>query len=276
VARAARTIALLALIAFCIVALTQMTRPGWLQQDTDAYWNAALRLREGQPRYPALLSPDASNVYRYAPWFAAAWIPLTYLPQTVAYLLWTAVLAVATVFCLLPLLRSSSLTGIGLVILMAALLVPAAASGNVQPLLLAVLLHGVDRRSGPLWIATAASLKAAPILLAAVYVGRRQWWRAAATLAITAFLVAPMLAFDLSNYPLETGAAAGPLASWLLIAAALVATILAVRLATSRFGWLAASVAVLLAIPRWSYYQPTFLLLGLARPATTAPRELEP
>jgi hypothetical protein len=42
-------------------------------------------------------------------------------------------------------------------------------------------------------------------------------------------------------------------------ALALAATVLA----RTRYAWLTASAAVLFAIPRWSYYQPTFLALGL-------------
>lgn len=104
--RAAGIVALAAIIAFCVVALAQILTPGWWFQDTDAYWSTAIRLRQGQPLYPALLNRDASDVYRYAPWFATAWIPLTYLPQAVAYWLWASVLAAATLLCLRPSLRT--------------------------------------------------------------------------------------------------------------------------------------------------------------------------
>jgi hypothetical protein len=150
--------------------------------------------------------------------------------------------------------------------LTAALLLPAAASGNVQPLLLAALLFGLERRSGPLWIALAASLKAAPILLAAVYLGRREWTRAILALGLTALLTLPMLLFDLSHYPTDTAAATGPLPFWLLLVAAAGASAASIALARTRYAWLAAAAAVLLAIPRWSYYQPSFLILGLAKP----------
>jgi hypothetical protein len=147
-------------------------------------------------------------------------------------------------------------------VLTAALLLPAAASGNVQPLLLATLLFGLERRSGPLWIALAASLKAAPILLVAVYLGRREWTRAMLALGLTAILTLPMLLFDLSHYPTDTAAAIGPLPFWLLLAAAACATAASFALARTRYAWLAAAAAVLLAIPRWSYYQPSFVILG--------------
>lgn len=249
--------------AFAVLALSQVLNPNWWSQDTDAYWNAALRLRHGQPLYPPLANPDASDTYRYAPWFSLLWVPLTYLPQVAVYAAWTAVLLASAVACVWVVVRRISAAGVLLGMVVGSLLIPAAASGNVQPLLLATLALGVERRSGPAWIALAASLKAAPLLLVAVYLGRREWGRAAAALALALVLVAPMLAFDLTHYPTQTAAAAGPLPEWLALALAVVATAFAVPLARTRYGWLSAAVAVMLAIPRWSYYQPSFLLLGL-------------
>jgi hypothetical protein len=47
--------------------------------DGISYWDAALRLRNSATLYLPGLPTDPS-VYRYPPWFAAAWIPLTFLP----------------------------------------------------------------------------------------------------------------------------------------------------------------------------------------------------
>ena len=265
VERAARTAAIGVTVAFAVLALSQLAVPGWWGQDTDAYWDAAMRLRAGAPLYPPLASPDASDVYRYAPWFALLWVPMTYLPQVAAYAIWGVVCVGAAVFAASLSARLGGLAGWTLAILMLALLVPAAASGNVQPLLVAGLAVGVERRSGPLWIALASSLKVAPILLTAVYVGRRQWGRAAIAVAITLALVAPMLLFDLRSYPVDVAAATGPLATELALALAIVAALVAARWSGSRYAWLVAALAVVLAIPRWSYYQPSFLLIGLAR-----------
>jgi hypothetical protein len=256
-------------IGLALLALANV-RDGWWFQDAEAYWNAALRLREGQPLYPSLESGDASDTYRYAPWFAAAWVPVTFLPQTIVYVAWVAALMAATAVVIWPALRTRSFAGLLLAVLLAALLVPASATGNVQSLMLASLVIGLERRSGPLWIAAAASLKATPILLAAVYVGRRQWARAALAVALSALLAAPMLAFDLSHYPRDIGAAAGPLEFPVMAALAAVGTLVSLRLAPGRFGWLAAGVAVLLAMPRWSYYQPTFVAVGLAHKEANA------
>jgi hypothetical protein len=272
VIRLAAGLALSISVGFAVIAISQVTVPGWWSQDTDAYWNAAARIREGSPLYPALSSPDASSVYRYAPWFAVVWVPLTFLPKEVAYAAWFAILLGSSGLSLWPVLRTRTVAGICLAIFSGALLIPAAASGNVQPLLVAVLLYSVERRSGPLWIAAAASLKAAPILLVAVYLGRREWLRAAITAVLTAVLVLPIFAFDLTHYPMDVGAASGPIPEWTALAFAGFLAAAAAVLARTRYAWLAASAAVLFAIPRWSYYQATFLLIGTAQPPAPARR----
>ena len=259
-----RLVALGPVLAFTVLALSQLLIPGWWGQDTDAYWNAAMRLRTGAQLYPALASPDASDVYRYAPWFALLWVPMTLLPQALAYTLWAVACVGAALLAAFVPLRVGGLGAWTLSILMVAFLVPAAASGNVQPVLVAALTLGIERRSGPLWIAVASSLKVAPILLTAVYVGRGEWRRAAIAVAVTLMLVAPMLLFDLRAYPVDVAAATGPLATELALALAVASALVAMRWSRSRYAWLAAALAVVLAIPRWSYYQPSFLLTGLA------------
>ena len=54
--------------------------PSQPDQDWQAYLGAAERLRTGLPLYPAVADPGAASVYRYAPWFAVAWIPLPSCP----------------------------------------------------------------------------------------------------------------------------------------------------------------------------------------------------
>ena len=67
------------------------------------------RLREGAGLYPVLTNVDASEVYRYAPWFAWLTVPWTYLPQQVAGALWSAVLLVGSGRALVPLVRARAL-----------------------------------------------------------------------------------------------------------------------------------------------------------------------
>ena len=44
-------------------------------------------------------------VYRYAPWFALAWVPFTYLPREAVLLVWQILMLAAGLTLLWPLLR---------------------------------------------------------------------------------------------------------------------------------------------------------------------------
>ena len=187
--RLARLVAMAVVIGIGIFNLYQAVI-GWSLSDASAYWQAGMRLREGQDLYPALASVDASDVYRYAPWFAWLAIPWTYLPVQVAGALWSLVLLGASALALYPLARAR---GWLLVALFGPILVGISAVGNAHPLIIAALVWGVERRGGPLAIAAAASLKIFPLLFALVFAGRRQWGRFAAAIGLTALLWAPAL-----------------------------------------------------------------------------------
>ena len=268
--RLAQAIVIGLVIGFALAALTGPGTNWWLK-DADAYWNAALRLRTGQPLYPPLANVEDPEIYRYSPWFAFLWIPFTFLPHEVVRVGWGAILVVSALACVWPAARTRHLAGILLAVLLGALLIRTASSGNVQPLMLAALVWGVDRRSGPLWIAVAASLKAVPFLYLAVYVVRREWGRVAWTVLLTLALVAPILLFDIKSYPFEAGYLVDapiptPL-SWLVVMAALVATW---WLRSRPLAWTAASAAVLFALPRWVPYFPTWYVVGTAAPSAPA------
>jgi hypothetical protein len=164
----------------------------WPMGDVAIYWEAGERIRSGEPLYPG----DAPyRSFRYAPWFAWVWAGFSFLPYWLVAVAWEMALLVACVAVAIPFLRSG-VFGIALAGLMVPLLFAVSAGGNVQALLVASLLYGIDRRTGPLWIAIAASLRATPLLFVAVYAARRQWGRFWATLGLTGILVAPMLAYD--------------------------------------------------------------------------------
>ncbi|MGI8828876.1 MAG: hypothetical protein ACR2I5_03770 [Candidatus Limnocylindria bacterium] len=259
-ARAARLF-VLALVIGVGISQIILSVANWHLSDADAYWNAAVRLRDGAPLYPQLGDSEASDVYRYAPWFAWAWVPLTFLPHGIVNVLWSGVLLGASAAALVPLVRMGAWT---LVALFAPILFGISAIGNVQPLIVAALVLGVDRRSGPLWIAATASLKAVPIILVLTYIGRRQWDRAALAVGLTGLLVAPMLLYDLSHYPASAGVAGlipgGPIP---YVTALLAGTIISVVKARSPFGWLSSATTAAVAIPRFFVYDLTFLMVAL-------------
>jgi hypothetical protein len=238
----------------------------WELEDAEAYWNAAIRLREGGPLYvPVNPSADEMIAYRYAPWFAWLWVPMTLLPKTMVQVGWSAALIAAVVLALIPLLRIRTVAALCLAALLGGLLVRTASTGNVHPLLIAALVYWAPRRSGPVWIGLAASLKFVPILYALVYAGRRQWGRAALAVGVAAALMAPAILYDLSEYPTEVGnslsllSLAGPI-PW--AAVALILSVTAFLMARTRYAWGAASVAVLAAVPRLQLYDLTYLLVG--------------
>ena len=266
--RLARIVALAVIIGIGFFNLYQAALH-WTLSDAEAYWNAGLRLREGAPLYPAVSNADASEVYRYAPWFAWLAVPFTFLPGQVAGAIWSAVLLAASGVALIPLIQARAWL---LVAFFLPILVGISAVGNAHALMIAWLVHGVGRRSGPAWIALAASLKIFPILLAAVYAGRREWWRLGLTLALTALLWAPALAYGLEHYPVEAGQAASLIAIpalWVAVVGAVV--VVALWLARGRYGWLAAACGVVLAVPRLFVYDVTYLMVGAAPAERVAP-----
>ena len=257
--RLARTVALAVVIGIGLFNLYQAAA-NWTLSDASAYWNAALRLRDGEPLYQLLVNVDASEVYRYAPWFAWATVPITWLTLQMAGALWSVVLLGASAVALVPLVRARAWL---LVALFAPILVGISAVGNVQPLLIAALVWGVERRSGPLWIGVAASLKIFPILFAVVYLGRREWSRAALAVAVAAALWAPALLYDLRGYATDAGQAASVFAvPALWVAVVTGGVVVTLRLARTRFAWLAAATNVVVSLPRLFVYDVTYLMVG--------------
>lgn len=242
----------------------------WTLEDMDAYWDAAMRLRMGEPLYREYADTTVANVYRYAPWFAFAWIPLTFLPKTLVGVMWSLVLLAACAGALWPLVRQRSPASLAAAALLGSFLLTIASVGNVHPLLIVALVLGLERRSGPLWIAVTASLKAVPVLFVLVYVARREWGRVLATSILSVVLIGPMLVFDLSHYPTDPGELSYSFYNripivWASSTALQVAIAIWLSARRSAFGWLAMSVAVIAALPRTFGYDFSFVLAGLAR-----------
>lgn len=264
VVRAARLIALAIVIGWSLANIVQHVA-AWSLSDMDAYWNAAIRLRTGGELFPPLSDPGAADVYRYSPWFAWAWVPLSYLPKGLVGAGWSVVLVASSLAAIAPLFTRTSLTRIAAATFLESLLIWSAASGNVQPLLVAVLVHTVARRSGPLWIGIAASLKFSPAFYALVYLGRREWLRGVAALVVAALLWMPALAYDLSHFPggyadsPSPFLAVSPILYALVAIAAVAATVAAAR---TRYAWLAASAGLFASLPRVSLIDLSHLAVG--------------
>ncbi len=251
--RVARLLAL-TLVGFGVVVLIGA---GWIpgiKPDADAYWLAANRLRAGDALY---LPPDAYadpiDIYRYAPWFAYAWVPLTHLPQEVAYTLWRLVLALAAVAAVVPILRKPSPAGLTLALLTLGILLSNVPAANVTALMVGALAIAWRSRAGPIVLGVAGSLKIFPLLLVAGYLAERRWRDAAVALGVAAALWSHALLFELSGYPTGFGGVSlfdvAPVA-WVVLVLAVVAAIGWLARRGSRWTWLAAAAAIPMAVPR--------------------------
>lgn len=234
----------------------------WPLGDMDVYLAAARRLRDGEPLY---LSGDvAVNSFWYAPWYAAAWVPLTFLPRDVVAIGWSAILLAASALVAAKLWGEGS-RGVLLALLVGPVLFAVSAGGNVQALMLLALLYGMHRPWGPFAVAIAASMKFAPILLVVAYVARREWWRAGITMALTGLLIVPALAMGIAGAGIRSDAAPSLLGvSPVLYVVAVGATLAATFVVPRRFAVLAAATAAVLALPRLFVYDVTLVSAGAA------------
>lgn len=263
------TAAQLLTLSICLgfgLAFAIANAPSWELEDAQAYWHAAERLRDGGPLYvPVDPGADEMLAYRYAPWWAWLWVPLTWLPKTGVEVAWSAVLVAASVFAVLRILSYRTVASVCVAALLGGLLIRTASTGNVHALMIGVLMWGIPRRSGPIWIGIAASLKVLPILFVIPYVGRGEWRRVGLAVGLAAALALPAMLYDLSAYPADAGPSLSLLSNlgivpFLLVAVALIA--LAVGLSRGRYAWIAASAAVLATLPRLELYSLTYLLAG--------------
>ena len=171
----------------------------WAFDDIGAYLQAAARLRDGLPLYAPMSDP--SLVYRYAPWFAAAWIPMTYLPRLAVEVTWALILVGATLASVWQFRHSAA--EVCLALLLGGILYRTAGWANVQPLVVVALVYLLPTRAGPWTIGVAASLKLLPFLFVAVYLWRRDWRSVGIGLGVALLLWVPALFFGLSTYEIS-------------------------------------------------------------------------
>jgi hypothetical protein len=269
--RFARPVAMLAAVLGVLLLIGAGFTPH-VNPDADAYWHAALRLREGQALYGGP-QRDETEIYRYAPWFAFAWVPLTYLGQANAYVVWRLILALASVAAIWPLIRRPTPASVTLSVLLGGLLVSSLQAANVTPLIVGLLVIGLQTRGGPILLGVAASLKIFPLILVAGYLAERRWMAASVAVGVAALLWLNVLAFDVSRFTqvggpsfYVGGISLYAISPWLWLAATLgiLALLALLVLRGSPWTWLVASAAIPIAVPRVWLADPAYLLVGAA------------
>lgn len=271
---AVRPLVVAFIVAISITALLQHWH-GLSGFDLDQYWRAAMRLREGEPLYMAGPNDRVSH-YRYTPWFAYMWIPLTYLDREIVSIAWMAILVIASLAVVADLGRRG-LAGIAAAAFFGIQLLWWVRGGNVQPLMVAALYFGFHSRAGPAFVAIAASLKVAPVLFLLVYVSRRQWRRAALGGILTIALGSLLIVHDLSGFGSGIDDARTNMslfvasqAAWIVLAAGSAAVALALAIRGHPRTALAAGIGALAALPRLFMGDLTLLLASIG--ASSEPR----
>ena len=229
--------------------------------DVNSYWTAAERLRAGEPLYRSDVNIGSTAIYLYSPWFAFAWIPLTFLPRDLVEVAWVALMAGCAVAAVVPLARTRTLEGAVMATLLGVFLLYAAFIGNAAPLMIA----GLVWFRSPVMIGLAASLKITPLVLAVVYAGRGEWSKVAVAVGVTTVLWLPALALGVLDYPLGTGLSTLSMLAYAPIlwgVVALVAVAVAFWLAPTRYAWLGAAAALMACLPRMLFYDIGYLAIS--------------
>jgi hypothetical protein len=239
--------------------------------DVRAYYDAGARLNAGQPLYIQVANTNDPGFYRYPPLLAIVFRPLALLPYHVAAIIWEAVVIGATA---LTFRRIGVRPGVLLVAAwLAAPIIWTVTIGQAQAVVTFLLALG-----SPWAVALAANIKLFPALAAVYWVGRRDWH----SLGLFAGWMAGLIAFQFVIEPTATIDYLGFLSleqvgqvqnlSLYSVSPALwavsivVMTLVALRLAPTRWGWPAAVVLSVFATPRLIQYQLSTLLAGWGGP----------
>lgn len=236
----------------------------WNPADARAYYLAAERLRDGEPLYVAM-HPDAHEVFRYAPWFAVAFVPLTFLPMDVAIHAWSVAMLACALLAVIPVLRLGGRAAVVVSALLGALLAETAMFGNAHPLVVALLSWTISRPSAPWWLGVATSIKLVPIGFVVPWLRLRPLRDTVVALGVSILLFAPMLLFDLSGYVTSPGTglmsvyAASPVL-WAVVATVAIGGLIWLAARGSPYAYVAAAVAMFVVPPRVSTAYLAFLL----------------
>jgi len=224
-------------------------------QDLETYRRAGELLWAGQDPYSGQADVGQDYQYRYPPLLAMV-IPILGWPP-----LWFGLLAVATAATIRLWYRTAGLTGL----LVPALLIGAwgqqLLNGNAQALVVYLLaITPLLGRVGPAALAVATMLKIHPAIGLVWFAGRRDLRAIALYGAACAVLLLPQLPWldDFVRYFLNDPAAVETIPGMSLRAihpllwgfGIVMVVIVAWRYAGTRYGWLLATVAQLIALPR--------------------------
>src|SRR6185436_5508270 len=158
--------------------------------DAHAYYEAAVRLNQGQPLYPANLNPNENHIYLYPPLLAQLLRPLALLSYEWFALGWELIVAATFIWLLqhLGVRKRSTWIAIGLLGVPIGWALTIAQAHIPMTLLMAM---------GQPWsIALAANLKLFPALIALYWLGRRDWESFLAFLVWSALPIALQIVID--------------------------------------------------------------------------------
>ena len=197
-----------ACVLLLAVALTSFFSWDRAIPDVNAYWQAAVRLRAGEPVYVTPPPSPSPKAYLYPPAFAAFFAPLTLLTPLWGYAVWQALHAVFLIWCV----RTAALLGgvgdpsrrpdwlLACLAVTFPALVGELQEGQANLLAMALALQGVlwtERArplAGGLALAAAAHVKLYPLALATLLVvWRRSRALAAFGVSLVALAATPML-----------------------------------------------------------------------------------
>ena len=239
--------------------------------DIHAYYDAGGRLNAGQPLYEQAATTNQAEFYRYPPLLAIAFRPLALLPFETAAIIWEAIV-VASLALLIVWLRPG-FRGRLMIGMLAMPILWSLAIGQAQIPMTLLMAFGT-----PWSLAFATHLKVLPALAAIWWIGRRDWRSLAQFAAWVVGLGVVQLVLEpaatLAFPSVFTLAQVGEVRNFSpyvispILWAALVAvgSIVALRLAPTRWGWAAAVALAVLATPRLILYQLMTLLAALRDP----------
>ncbi len=239
--------------------------------DVRAYYDAGARLNAGLPLYVQAASTNEAEFYRYPPLLAVVFRPLALLPYAAAAAIWETVVVLSLVGIVVRVRPGRDGWLVFGMLAMAILWSVAIGQAQVPVTFLMAL-------GSPWAIALATNLKILPAIVAIWWIGRRDWrslgkfaaWMAGLGLLQLVLEPAGMLAFPAVFNLGQVGEVRNwspyVISPWLWAGLVIVGTVIALRLAPSRWGWAAAVVLSVLATPRLLLYQLMTFLAALRAP----------